>query len=97
VVRRISQAHDGRGIFLSLGQVAFRCKMKFSKQRNWELRPNGIPFISRGKVDSSNKTDISLEMPPKISERHRMSLSVETTDTTTFFSTNRATHVRLLT
>jgi hypothetical protein len=48
--------------------------------------PNGVPFISCTKVDLPNIVDISLEMPPKISDRHRISLSVETTDKTQLIS-----------
>jgi hypothetical protein len=48
--------------------------------------PNGIPFISRGNVDLSKIADISFEMPPKISDRHRTSLSLETTNKTQLFS-----------
>ena len=56
-----------------------------------------IPFISRGSVDSSSKTEISFEMPPKISHRHRMSLSLETTKTTSIVNDIRPMRTRLLT
>lgn len=81
MVCRVAQANDGRGVLLSLVQVSFGCKAKNSIQNNRDWRPNAIPFISRGNVDSSNNTEISLDMPPKISERHSTSLSVETTGT----------------
>jgi hypothetical protein len=54
--------------------------------------PNGVPFISCTKVDLSNIVDISLEKPPKISDRHRISLSVETTDKNTTYQSNLAQH-----
>jgi hypothetical protein len=50
--------------------------------------------MSRGNVDSSSKTEISLEMPPNISDRHTMSLSVETTDTPNIFNEIQTTQVR---
>lgn len=51
----------------------------FQNQLNLIQRPNAKPLMSLGKEDSSRTTEISFDIPPKISDLQRTSRSVETT------------------